>query len=300
MQRSLINRIATLTAAVTLACAASTAAAAATGADAHPAFKIDVTGKGAPLILIPGLASSGEVWNGTVARYCGAGGKYQCHVLTLAGFAGQPAIDTPLLPAVEQQLSDYIAANKFDRPIVIGHSMGGFLGMKLAADHPDQVSRLVIVDSLPAMAATQMPSITGEQMKQMAAGMRTRILAQDAAAYKVTQQQTLHSMITKQEDIDRATGWGDRSDRATVANSMAEMMGDDMRQQISRIKAPTLVLGSWIAYKDYGAKPMFEQMFKSQYQQLAGVKIELADNARHFIMYDDAAWMYDRIDSFLN
>jgi hypothetical protein len=130
--------------------------------------------------------------------------------------------------------------------------------------------------------------------------MRTRILAQDAAAYKVTQQQTLHSMITKQEDIDRATGWGDRSDRATVANSMAEMMGDDMRQQISRIKAPTLVLGSWIAYKDYGAKPIFEQMFKSQYQQLAGVKIELADNARHFIMYDDAAWMYDRIDSFLN
>ena len=84
-----------------------------------------------------------------------------------------------------------------------------------------------------------------------------------------------------------------------VINAMTEMMGDDMRQEISRIKAPTLVLGSWIAYKDYGTKPLFEQMYKSQYQQLPGVKVELADNARHFIMYDDPAWMYDRIDNFL-
>jgi pimeloyl-ACP methyl ester carboxylesterase len=86
-----------------------------------------------------------------VARYCGAG-KHQCHVVTLAGFAGVPAIDAPLLPAAEQQLSDYITANKFDRPVVIGHSLGGFLGMKLAADHPEQVGRLVIVDTLPALA----------------------------------------------------------------------------------------------------------------------------------------------------
>jgi pimeloyl-ACP methyl ester carboxylesterase len=265
-------------------------------APAHPAFKVDVTGKGAPIILIPGLASAGEVWDGTVAHYCG---KRQCHVLTLAGFAGVPAIDGPLLPAVEQQLSEYITANKFDHPIVIGHSLGGFLALKLAADHPDQVGRLVIVDTLPALAATQLPSITPEQMKQMADGMRARMLAQNEAAQKAGRLQTIRGMVTKQEDIDRAIGWGERSDRATVANAMADMMADDMRQDISRIKSPTLVLGSWIAYKDYGAKPMFEQMYKTQYQQLPGVRVELADNARHFIMYDDPAWMYDRIDNFL-
>jgi len=277
--------------------AASLAMSSALAAPAHPAFKVDITGKGTPIILIPGLASAGEVWDGTVAHYCGQ--QHQCHVLTLAGFAGVPAIEGSLLPAVEQQLSEYIAANKFDHPVVIGHSLGGFIALKLAADHPDQVGRLVIVDSLPAMAATQLPSITAEQMKQMADGMRTRMLAQDAEAQKVSRLQTLRVMITKQEDIDRATVWGERSDRATVANAMADLMSDDMRQEVSRINAPTLVLGSWIAYKDYGAKPMFEQMYKTQYQQLAGVKVELADNARHFIMYDDPAWMYDRIDNFL-
>src|SRR4051812_37745586 len=137
MQRSFIKAI--LTIAAGLALAHAPAATAAPAASSHPAFKVDVSGKGAPIILIPGLASAGEVWDGTVARYCG---DHQCHVLTLAGFAGQPAIAGPLLPAVEQQLSDYIAANKFDHPIVIGHSLGGFIGMKLAADHPDQVGRL--------------------------------------------------------------------------------------------------------------------------------------------------------------
>jgi len=283
--------------ATSLLLASSLPASAAAGA--HPAFKVDITGTGAPIILIPGLASSGEVWDGTVARYCGAG-KYQCHVVTLAGFAGVPAIQGPLLPAAGQQLSGYIAANKLDRPVVIGHSLGGFIGMKLAADHPEQVGRLIIVDTLPALGATQMPSATATQLKDMAEGMRKHMLTQDAAEFGAGQLRSLRGMISKQEDIDRVIGWGQRSDRGTVINAMADMIGDDLRQDVGRIKSPTLVLGSWIAYKDYGSKPIFEQLYKAQYRQLAGVKVELADTARHFIMYDDPAWMYDRIDHFLN
>lgn len=265
----------------------------------HPAFKVDVTGKGAPIILIPGLGSSGDVWDGTVAHYCGDG-KYQCHVLTLAGFAGQPAIAEPLLPAVEQQLSDYIAANKFAQPVIIGHSLGGFLGMKLAADHPEQVGKLVIVDTLPALAAAQMPSATPAQLKEMAAGMRANMQAQDPATFKAAQMKMVRTMITKQEDIDRVLARGGHSDRTTVIDVMADMTATDLRQDISRIKAPTLVLGTWIAYKDYAPKAAITSVFTTQYAQLKGAKIEMADNARHFIMYDDPAWMYDRIDNFLN
>lgn len=293
MKRNTFARLSTaiaLSAGLLLSAAASAAPS---------AFQVKVAGTGAPLILIPGLGSSGEVWDATVARYCGDG-KYQCHVLTLAGFAGVPAIEGPLLPAVEQQLSDYIAAQKFKNPVVIGHSLGGFIGLKLAADHPSQVGRLIIVDSLPALGATQIPSATSAQLKEMGESMRSRMMTQDAATAAAAQQQILRTMVTKQEDIDRIAAWGKRSDRVTVINAMADLMSEDLRQNVSRIKAPTLVLGSWIAYKDYGTKPVFEQTYKTQYQQLAGVKVELSDTARHFIMYDDPAWMYDRIDQFLN
>ncbi|TFW29479.1 alpha/beta fold hydrolase [Duganella callida] len=297
MKRSLLNTLAAFATGLVLASPLTHTASAAT---AHSAFKVEVTGKGTPVVLIPGLSSSGAVWDGTVARYCG-GEKYQCHVLTLAGFAGVPAaVQGPFLPAVEQQISDYITANKFDHPIVIGHSLGGFLGMKLAIDHPDQVGRLIIVDTLPALMAVQMPSMTQAQMKEIAAGMRERMQSQDEETMRANTLATLRTMITKQEDIDRAMDWSKQSDRATVINAMTEMSAEDLRGEVSRIKAPTLVLGSWIAYRQFGAKPMFEQMYQAQYRQLPGVKVELADNARHFIMYDDPAWLYDRIDHFLD
>ena len=292
---------------VTLAATAASlllASPATQAADVHPAFAVAVSGnpQGQPIILIPGLASSGEVWNGTVAHYCGgAKPQFQCHVLTLAGFAGVPAIEGALLPAAEKQIAEYIGAQHLAHPVVIGHSLGGFLALKLAADHPDQVGKLVIVDAVPCLvAATQMPGATAEQVKQAAEGMRRMMLAQDAATARAATDMAVSTMVTRPEDVQRVQAWGAQSDRRTVVNAMADMMGDDMREQAGRVRAPTLVLGSWIAYKAYGTKDMFEQNYRNQYMRLPGVHVALADTARHFIMLDDPAWMYDRIDHFLN
>lgn len=289
MHRTIAKRLAIFAASLMFANGALAAAS-------HPSFKVEVSGKGQPMIMIPGLASDGSVWNGTVGHFCA---QHQCHVLTLAGFAGQPAIEGPLLSTVEQQLSDYIADNKLAHPVVIGHSMGGFLGMKLASDHPEQVDRLIIVDTLPALGARQQPDISAAQLKEMANAMRDDMLAQTQEQAAVNRTQFISTMVSNPEDLKRVVGWSERSDRKTVANSMAEMMGEDLRQQIAHIKAPTLVLGSWVAYKAYAPKAMFEGLYQSQFQKLPGVTIELSDDARHFIMYDNPDWMYARIDNFL-
>jgi len=281
------------TAFATFATFAGSAAAAA----APTAFHAEVSGTGAPVILIPGLASSGEVWKQTAAHLCG---PRQCHVLTLAGFAGQPAMkDGELLPAAEQQLADYIAANKLDKPTIIGHSLGGFLAMKLASDYPDKVGRLVIVDALPALGATQMPAATAEQLQAGAARLRDAMSQQDGASYAAGQQRAVAGMVTSPADAERIAAWGRASDRATVSDAMYRVMASDLRGDVARIKAPTLVLGTWAAYKAFAPKEAIEATFQSQYAKLPGAKIELADNARHFLMYDDPEWMYARIDQFL-
>ena len=52
-------------------------------------FQVEVSGQGDHVILIPGLSCSGDVWQETVSVLQK---NYTCHVLTLPGFAGQPAL----------------------------------------------------------------------------------------------------------------------------------------------------------------------------------------------------------------
>ncbi|HZJ71843.1 MAG TPA: hypothetical protein VFF36_13000, partial [Planctomycetota bacterium] len=55
-------------------------------ADFKPvAFSARVTGRGRPVIFIPGLGCPGAVWDDTVDQL---GDQIETHVLTLAGFAG--------------------------------------------------------------------------------------------------------------------------------------------------------------------------------------------------------------------
>lgn len=263
---------------------------------APTSFTVEVTGKGKPMIFIPGLASSGEVWKDTVAQFAN---RYECHVVTLAGFAGVAPTATPLLSTVQKELAEYIDAKKLDRPIMVGHSLGGFLALRMGADTPAKVGRLVIVDSLPALGAVQMPDITPEQLKSMAARMRDGMKSQDAATFAEGQRRSVASMVAKPDDLERVLGWGRKSDGATVMNAMHDLIATDLRVDIERIKSPTLVLGSWIAYKEYTTRAAVENTFRTQYQKLSGVTIEVADTARHFIMYDDPKWMVERMEKFL-
>ncbi|MDN2673407.1 alpha/beta hydrolase [Janthinobacterium sp. SUN026] len=274
--------------------------AGASQAAAPQAFTVEVTGQGRPLILIPGLASSGEVWQATVARLCGPQAAHQCHVLTLAGFAGVAPIEGDLLAQAEQQLADYIGTRKLGQPTIIGHSLGGFLALKMAIDHPAQTGKLVIVDSLPALGATQLPSITPEQLQAMSQQMQAAMRAQDAAAASASQRRTVAAMASAPADVERIIGWGQRSDRETVIKAMGTLMASDLRQDVAKVQSPTLVLGTWIAYKDYAPRAAIEATFQQQYAQLPGVQIALADTARHFIMYDQPDWMFGQIEQFLH
>ena len=279
------------------AIAASAAMASATAAASHPAFNVEVHGSGQPIILIPGLASPGAVWDDSVKHFCG---QRQCHVLSLAGFAGVPAVQGPFIASVEQQLSDYIKTSKLDRPIVMGHSLGAFIGLKLAADHPDQVSRLVVVDTLPAIGARVQPDISAQQLKDVAESLRQQMLKQSNDEAAAHMKYTLSTMVTNPATADQLLAWGTKSDRTTVANAVYEMTADDLRNDLARIQAPTLVLGSWIAYKQYGPREMFEFTYRSQFAKLPNMTFALSDTAKHFIMYDDPAWMYANVDKFLN
>jgi pimeloyl-ACP methyl ester carboxylesterase len=251
------------------------------------------------MILIPGLSSSGEVWDTTVARYQD---RFECHVLTVAGFAGVPRVPAPMLDKVRDGLADYIRKQKLDHPVIIGHSLGGFVALDLGAKYPDLPGRLIIVDSYPFFAALSNPNATTESARTSGAQMRQYMgsMTQEAYEHGVKSGVNSRMMVEKDSDFNRIVAWGLASDRTAVADAMGELFSADLRDDIAKIKVPTLVFGSWIAYKQYTDHARIEATMRGQYAKLAGVEIQVCDTAHHFIMWDDPAWMFGHLDRFLS
>ncbi|WP_460554544.1 alpha/beta fold hydrolase [Hymenobacter daeguensis] len=264
----------------------------------HPAFTVRVVGKGQPMLLIPGLNCPGAVWDEAVAHYQQ---RYQCHIITLAGFGGNaPAatLATPLLPAVRDQLLAYIKTQKLNKPVVMGHSLGGFMALALSTAQPDAIGPLVIVDSLPFLAAVQNPTATVEAVQPMAEKMRQQMKQGHLPA--AAQRQMAAGMATDTARQALIVRWSAASDPATTAQAMYDMYTMDLRADISRITQPVLVLGAWAAYAQYGStKESTRAIFAQQYARLPQARIEMSEAGRHFLMYDDTAWFLAQSDAFL-
>jgi N-formylmaleamate deformylase len=259
-------------------------------------FTVKVSGKGQPMILIPGYTCSGDVWNETVKKFSG---KFECHVLTLAGFAGVPA-DTgqQSLGKVKNEIIAYVKEKKLKGPVLLGHSLGGMLSLWMSSSEPALFSKVIIVDALPYYPMAFNPSATVETSKPYADRMKTTIL--NTVPTEAAARQNMEVMITDSANINKAVKWYLASDKSTMAQYIYDMMTIDLRSDLSKIKAPVLVLCSWSASKAYGgSKEETQKDYTSYYKDVANCKVEVADKARHFIMFDEPEWFLNEVDAFI-
>lgn len=102
-----------------------------------------VTGGGPPVVLVHGWLSSGRIWEEFTERLAQ---RFTVYTLDLTGFGDS---DKPLsgygLRYGSRLLYAFCAHFGLTRATVIGHDVGGAMVVKLAADHPDMVGRLVLV-----------------------------------------------------------------------------------------------------------------------------------------------------------
>ena len=115
-----------------LAAPAANAAAPAVQTIDRGRFTVEVSGSGPDVILIPGLASGRAVYDGVTPTLTQ---HYRVHRIQISGFAGQaagPNDEGAVLEPTIEELHRYITDQSLDRPAVIGHSLGGLLGLLLA------------------------------------------------------------------------------------------------------------------------------------------------------------------------
>jgi pimeloyl-ACP methyl ester carboxylesterase len=104
-------------------------------------------GGGIPLVLVHGLADRGESWSPMMKRLKRAGFHVYAPDLLGYGRSPKPAGSDYSIATQEQFVADFIQAIGLQKPDVGGWSMGGWISLKLALDHPEMVDRVVVYDA---------------------------------------------------------------------------------------------------------------------------------------------------------
>jgi N-formylmaleamate deformylase len=244
-------------------------------------FSAIVRGSGPDVILIPGLASSRDIWTGTVAALPG----YRYHLIQVNGFAGAPAAGNAkgqVVSATADEIARYIQANRLQRPAVVGHSMGGTLTTLIAARNPGLVGKAMIVDMLPQPAGFVGSSAAGvrglaDALKGLTATPGGRRLVESAI-----------EMFGGARPVDQ------RSDPDVVARATHELAVADLTDELARVKAPLTVV---YAVPEGETAPRIRASYTAAYRGKA--KLVPVERSGHMIMWDQPTRFRAALKQFL-
>jgi len=261
-------------------------------------ISVRTEGSGPDVILVPGLNSSPRVWESTVAALPG----YRYHLVQVAGFGGQPVAGNQagdVAAPVAEEIARYISVAGLKQPAVIGHSLGGSIGLMLASRHPAALSRLMVVDIFPYMgvmfggpAAT--PAQVAAIADRIAAGMRAATPAQRAASAS----ELIDGMVNTVAMRPVALADTLASDPDVGTRAFRELIVTNLIPELKRIAVPVTVL-----YVQPKSVPLpaaqFDSGYKTAYAPVRQLTLKRIPDSAHFIMWDQPQRFQSDVTAFL-
>jgi pimeloyl-ACP methyl ester carboxylesterase len=115
------------------------------------------------LLFLHGWRSNKEIWGGIIKQTNNlANNQFNIYALDLPGFGQSQTPREPMTVGdYAEVVAKFIKKLELKNVIIVGHSFGGRIGIKLACNHPDLVSKLVLVDSAGFTADKKKLNIMG-------------------------------------------------------------------------------------------------------------------------------------------
>ena len=169
-------------------------------------------GSGPPLVFVHGLAGSNRWWarNSRVLST-----EFTVYLVDLPGRRGEVSDEWPLEDLVAT-LPAWMDEMPFERVHLVGHSLGGYISLHLAATQPERVRRLALIDSV------------GVPIRTTTLGMMRRVI-------RGIPHGSPSFIPTVVQD-------GLRMGAPTLLRLTREILAVDARPLLRQIEAPTLVL----------------------------------------------------------
>ncbi|MFW6020391.1 MAG: alpha/beta fold hydrolase [Bacteroidales bacterium] len=100
-------------------------------------------GGGQPLIILHGLFGLSDNWV-TIAKRIAA--NYKVYIPDQRNHGQSPHDNTFNYYALADDLMEFMEQHNIQKPVLMGHSMGGKVAMNFALDYPENVDKLIVVD----------------------------------------------------------------------------------------------------------------------------------------------------------
>ena len=239
---------------------------------------------GTPIIFIPALFCGSWQWERQIAALSD---RYDIYALTLPGFDGRPR-DTggKLMDRAVSDLSELIRSRHLNRPILVGHSLGGTLAILFAETHPSQPGAVVVADGGYPVAPT------AALREQQAKGSTAPYLGlhSGAAFGAVLRKNMLQYVITNKVDIDSMERRASRTDPGAMVEWMRAALLLDLTPGLRSIRVPlTEIVPSDSVidpYRGFSTEQAKRAAYESWVSHAPHGSVVMIPQSRHFVMLD--------------
>lgn len=244
---------------------------------------VEFEGDGPPLVLIPGITSPAVTWQFVGERLADFARVF---ILDNRG-RGLSSAGADLAYTLDDYAADtagLIDSLGLGRPTVLGHSMGGRIALKLAADHADKVGQMVLVD----------PPVTGPGRRPYPVPLQWYLDGIDAACRgEETDASSPLLANWTAEQIAVREEWLPTCDKTAVAETHRHFHDEDVHALMPRAGCPTLLI---YAEKGNTVTDADADEITATMPDCRALKI---DGVGHMIPWDDLDGFADAVRTFV-
>jgi 3-oxoadipate enol-lactonase len=219
-----------------------------------------------PLVFLHGIGGAARAWRGQLDYFADS---YRCIAWDMPGYGASAPLPSVSIASLADALQDFLHATGADRPVLVGHSIGGMIVQQLLTDEPLIADAVVLAQTSPAFGkpdgdwqkqfinARLGPLDRGETLATLAPSLVKELVGHDPDSAELALARDCMAAVPE----------------ATYRATMLALMGFDLRHALKEISVPTLVLSG---SKDNNAPaPMMAKMASyvpgATYVELEGV-----------------------------
>jgi pimeloyl-ACP methyl ester carboxylesterase len=246
----------------------------------------EVFGRGRPVILLHGWLGSWGLWQETMTYL---GQSYRTYALDFWGFGESGTKrNTYLVQDFISLVNQFMEQMGIQQAPLVGHSMGGTVSLSMAIQHPERITKVVVIGS-PIAGSSLAFTLKLAGMRPIAWLLFTLFplfrAAMRVASPFISKDPRFPDMMDR--DLSKTT-------LESFLVSIASLRRTDLRPELHKINVP--VMGMY-GDRDNIVHPKQWQPLK---EGVPGARIEQYKQAGHFIMLDEPQDFMAKLKDFLD